>query len=97
MSDDTKQLALAVGRIESRIDRLWHLVTMDKERLWDTGDVAAYLGISESQVRITAKNNATFPLEVRTETNGKVSQPRWNPDEIKAWILRPEHRVSRAS
>lgn len=95
MSDET--VLKAVERIESRMDRLWHIVTLDKDRLWDTADVAAYLGVSEAQVRRLAQKNETFPLALRSETGDQVSQPRWAPEEIKAWIRRPEHQVSRAS
>lgn len=87
----------AIRRVENRIDRLWHLVTMDKDRMWDTGDVAAYLGVSETQVRTLAKNNTTFPQELRADNGKGQTQPRWDPDEIKTWMRRPEHRVSRAS
>ena len=99
MSDekDADELLQAVNRMEQRIDRLWHMVTLDTTKLWDTSSVGAYFGISESQVRLMVKGNPSFPPEVKTETNGKQSQPRWNPDEVKAWALRPEHRVSRAS
>lgn len=34
MSDEALQ---AIKRIESRIDKLWHLVTMDKDRMWNAG------------------------------------------------------------
>lgn len=95
MNDDN--VIDAVRRIEERIDKLWHMVTLDKDRLWDTKDVAVYLGVSETQVRTLAKKNQTFPPAIRTETGDAISQPRWEPETIKEWVRRPEHKVSRAS
>lgn len=93
MSDTEK----SIERMERMMERLWHTVTLDKDRTWSTSDVAAYLDVSETQVRTLVKTNGSFPAARRYEVGKGESQPRWVPDEIKDWFQRDEHKVSRAS
>ena len=54
------------------------------EPLWNSNDVAGYLGFSVSHFTQRIENQAGFPKPVRVCGNrGK----RWFPEEIRLWLL----------
>lgn len=56
-----------------------------QERLWDTSDIAEYLGLSTQHVRDRVVCQPRFPGRISFPTTQGRSKPRWKREEIIEW------------
>lgn len=55
---------------------------IEESKLWTIKDIAEYTKFHENRV-YEFKNDPTFPKPIKL-----TKQPRWIPEEVKAWIRR---------
>ncbi len=82
-------------KIIGKIDELISVVHDTKAKtqlnldvtLWNTSDVAQYIGVSYKYASEYMVTHHEFPLPVRLPTrNGKIGHPRWYAGEVIKWV-----------
>lgn len=82
-------------KLISRIDDLISVVLDAKSKtklnldvtLWNTSDVARYIGVSYKYTSeyIVTHHEFSFPVRLPTR-NGKIGHPRWYAGEVIKWV-----------
>lgn len=53
------------------------------DRLWNTDDIALYVGTDRKSVQNTTVKHRTFPRPVILPTGGR----RWVPEDVRRWAM----------
>lgn len=86
-----------VDRITDKLDQLIAAVLDTKltpklrtdSVLWNTAEIANYLGVTYKYTSEYIITHHTFPCAMRVPTkNGKKGHPRWYAGEVIAWVAK---------
>ena len=79
----------SVEAIAAALERRLYAAPLPGERLWDTDQSGAYLGVSRRQVAERLALMAGFPRAIRIVVPGASrARPRWKADEVVAWAMK---------
>ncbi|MGH1486987.1 MAG: hypothetical protein ACRBCI_12265 [Cellvibrionaceae bacterium] len=95
MQQEKKSLSHLIDSVTEKLDALI-AATLDKKitpkisseiTLWNTANIAEYLGVTHKYTSEYIVTHHTFPNAIRIPTkNGKKGHPRWYAGEVVEWV-----------